>query len=574
MGKRVIKSAEDQFDIDESIVDEVSNAEEFADVEITNEDIMDAVAAIDALADAVIEKADGEEKKIDADELLDQITEMVEDTHEEDDFELQEEEEVPEEITNSVVRVMLSENGDVSVEQKPDEVYESEVDGLNTTVFDTTDNYDEMDLDETANSEDTEDDVLIIGNSVGNNEGKKYRKGYITVKSSKGRSKKAWSSAYKKVKKMVGSSALKPVHWVIVSALAKKEEEKEEKKKKLQCSLIKSIKNNADRKSKFYKSILSAMDDEFAKEGQPESETKPETTVGEGNPGYNEEKNPADGKEGKSEGVTSDFGNPVEDPDKQIDRNDEIALPEESIVTVDVPLTNSTRRVTLKRIRSSKARNYNLYKVMSNKDMNVLDGLVVKSGKTAYCFKLTSMGMLACCAKFVPNGKGTYKPAIVNNNIVITRGKALAPVFQNYEKICIAKIIVSSRQDGYKEGIKSARTIQDKKEKLLSARQGTMNRTPIKSSRNLPERRPVKSARMTPDTERRIINSSIMARRNERRAEQAIQSKLELQKKFEQEERQRLFQSSQTQLNEEKIAIKSANTRNAAALSKLYDSMF
>ena len=99
---------ENQFELDESIVDEVSNAEEFADVEITNEDIMDAVEAIDALADAVIEKADAEEKEIDADELLDQVRDMIDDSHEE---ELEEEEfeeaEIPEEIESSVVRVMV-----------------------------------------------------------------------------------------------------------------------------------------------------------------------------------------------------------------------------------------------------------------------------------------------------------------------------------------------------------------------------------------------------------------------------------------------------------------------------------
>ena len=40
------------------------------------------------------------------------------------------------------------------------------------------------------------------------------------------------------------------------------------------------------------------------------------------------------------------------------------------------------------------------------------------------------------------------------------------------------------------------------------------------------------------------------------------------------EERQRLFQSSQTQMNEERIAIKSNNARNAAALDRLYKGMF
>ena len=83
--RKFIKSAEeDQFEVDESIIDEVSNAEEFADVEVTEDDIMDAVQAIEALADAVIEKANVEEKEIDADALLDEVRDMIDETHEEE----------------------------------------------------------------------------------------------------------------------------------------------------------------------------------------------------------------------------------------------------------------------------------------------------------------------------------------------------------------------------------------------------------------------------------------------------------------------------------------------------------
>ena len=60
--------------------------------------------------------------------------------------------------------------------------------------------------------------------------------------------------------------------------------------------------------------------------------------------------------------------------------------------------------------------------------------------------------MIVCCAEFVSNGKGTYKPVIKNNKIVISRGGELAPVFQNYEKICLAKQIVSSRKEGFEAG--------------------------------------------------------------------------------------------------------------------------
>ena len=575
MAKRLIKSAdeldeqndENQFELDESIVDEVSNAEEFADVEITNEDIMDAVEAIDALADAVIEKADAEEKEIDADELLDQVRDMIDDSHEEEPEEEEiEEAELPEEIESSVVRVMVSEDGAIDLEQKPDEIYDQDVDGLECTVFDTVDDY-PMELDEAAPTEEVEDDTLIIGNSASKN----FKKGYITIKSSA--NKKAWSAAYKKVKKMVGSSKLTAAHWAIVAALAKKEEENDKLKKKIECRLIRAIRSNKEVKSKFFKAIKSDFtedvagqdtQDDIQNEGQTEQEAKPDMIAEPKNNGFEEQPNDGVPSEaGDPEGVKEEFGNPTEDPARQDEREDEIILPEESIVVVDVPLANSVRKVRLQKVRSSKIRNYNLYKVVNSKDMSVLDGKVIKSGKLAYAFKNTTQGVIACCAAYVDNGKGTYKPVLKNNKVVITRG-ALAPVFQNYEKIQIAKMVVSARKQGYLEGkreaIKSSNrpSIQSKKDELLARRNA------IRSGRK-PE---------MSNERREAIKSRMEARQAQIKEQKAIQSRAELVKMHEAEERQRLFQSSQTQMNEEKVALKSASNRNTAALNKLYDSMF
>lgn len=565
MAKKLIKSAEeaeDQFTVDESIVDEVSNAEEFADVEITEEDIMDAVEAIGALADAVIEKADAEQKEIDADELLDEVRDLIDDTHEEpeeggeEEVELTEEEELPEELTNSAVRVMVSEDGAVELESTPDEVYDSTIDDMECTVFDTCD-IPEMDVEETAPSEDTEEDVLVIGNSKATN----FKKGFVVLKSSA--NKKAWSAAYKKVKKMVGSSKLTAAHWVIVSALAKKEEENDKLKKKIECKLVKVICSNKELKSKFSKKFLkSNTEPDIQPEGQPEAETKPEETAGEGNPGYQEE--PNDGipsESGDPDGVEQPVGDPVEDTKELIDREGEIVLPEENIVVVDVPLTNSTRSFRLHKIRSSKTRNYNLYKVIaSGKLVDALNGRCIKCGKIAYVFQNTTQGMLACCAKYVDAGKGSYKPVLSENQIVITRG-SLAPVFQNYEKIMMAKAIVSARKEGIKEGMKRA---------AIASRRTVESRRPVNSRVN---RNPIVS-RKEAEARKEAIRSKAETRFAQKRAEQAIQSKVALQRKFEQEERNRLFQSSQTEMNEEKIAIKSNNTRNSEALNKLYNSMF
>ena len=587
MAKRIIKSAdesqkdENQFELDEQTIDEVSNAEEFADVEISNEDIMDAVEAIDALADAVIEKADVEEKEIDADTLLDEVRNMVDDTHDEEPEEEEiEEAEIPEEIESSVVRVMVSEDGAIDLEQKPDEVYDSTVDGLECTMFDTTDDY-SLDIDDTADSENTEDDVLVIGNSATKN----YKKGYVKIKSSA--NKKAWSSAFKKVKKMVGSSKLTPAQWVIVSAIAKKEEEADKLKKKIECCLLKKIRSNKDMKAKFFNYIKSNFD-EFDSEGAPESETKPEQTAEPKNNGFEEEGDPTNAT--SPETVDSTSGDPVEDPQKQVEtESDDIVLPDEAIVVVDVPVTNSVRKVKLQRVRSSKEKGYNLYKVVSAKDMSaLLNGRVIRSGKLGYCFRSTTQGVIACCAQFVENGKGQYKPVLSNGKVVLTRGAAEHPVFQNYEKIQIAKAIMNAKKEGIEQGKKmissARRPVTARRESILNGKR-TPVRRPVTSAARRPERTPVQRPAMS--AARRPVRSSVMARQNRESIRQsviakkaqanerrAIESKAKLQKMHEAEERERIFQSSQTKMNEEKIAIKSSNTRNANTLNKLYGKMF
>ena len=566
MAKRIIKSAEEaenQFELDEQAIDEISNAEEFADVEVSNEDVMDAVQAIGAIADTVIEKADAEEKSVDADALLDEIRDLIDDSHEDiEEEEVEEEEELPEELMNSAVRVMISEDGEVELESTPDEVYDSSFDDMPCTVFDTCEDV-PLDVEETAPAENTEEDVLVIGNSAA----KTFKKGYVVLKSST--NKKAWSAAYKKVKKMVGSSKLKAAHWAIVSALAKKEEEEDKKQKKIECKLIKYIRNNAELKTKFYNHVIkSDVQDEIQPEGQTESEVNQtvEETAGQGNPGFEETTPEAPSETGEPEGVTSTAGDPVEDPSTLADHEGDIVLPEENIEVVEVALTNSRRKVQLKKIRSSKSRNYNLYKVTSKGDMNWLDGRVVKSAKypgLAFAFKSSFDGVIVCAAKFVDAGKsGMYKPVLVNNKVVISKG-VLAPVFQNYERILLGQAVLNSRNEGIELGMKRA--------SIQSRRQGAAVRRPVVSAR---KPAPITSARKPNAPVSRTpvrSNAEKRARASER---QAIQSKMELQQKYEAEERAKLFQSSQTQMNEEKIAIKSSNARNSATLDKIYKSMF
>ena len=570
---KFIKSAEgndeneDQFEIDETIVDEVSNAEEFADVEISNDDIMDAVEAIDALADSVIEKANVEEKKIDADELLDEVRDLIDSDSEPAEEEFPEEEELPEELTNSAVRVMVSEDGAVELEQTPDEVYDSDIDDVACTVFDTCDEY-PVDVEDTAAPENTEDDVLVIGNS----KAKSFKKGYVVLKSSA--NKKCWSAAVKKVKKMIGSKAkMTAAHWAIVSAIAKKEEEDEKLKKKIECKLIKILRSNKEFK-KFLKS-----DAEFDSEGQPEAETKPEETVG-------TENGVTDGgdvtNETSPEEVTSQSGNPTEEPDTNVEHEDDIVLPEGETIALEVPLTNSKKRVQLKRVMSNSKKNFKVFKVLnSSKEIETLDGKCIKCGKIGYVFKNTGAALLACAAKYVDSGKGNYKPVLKNNKVVITRGKE-APVFQSAEKLEITKMVASARNQG---------RIDAKKGALLAARKdNAAPRRPVESAtrRNMASpRRPVTNARTPmnrPNPTRRPVMSAaerqakLEAIKSRKAARQQVMSAKErenaLRKQFDAEERQRLFQSSQKEMNQEKTVIKNNNSRNAETLNKLYNGMF
>lgn len=617
---KFIKSADenntdDQFEIDETIVDEVSNAEEFADVEISNEDIMDAIEAIDALAEAVIEKANVEEKEIDADTLLDEVRDLIDEEPSEEEEEISEEEELPEELTNSAVRVMVSEDGAVELESTPDEVYDSDIDDVACTVFDTCDEY-PVDIEETAPAEETEDDVLVIGNSNAKN----FKKGYIVLKSSA--NKKAWSSAVKKVKKMVGSKkAFTAAHWAIVSAVAKKEEEDEKLKKKIECKLIKILRSNKDLKAKLLKSS-----DEFDSEGQPIAETKPEETAGT-EVGHQEEQSPTDTT--SPEEVDSQSGNPVVDPDKEVEgTSDDIVLPEGESIVMEVPLTNSKKKITLKKVVSNKRKNYAVYKVLkSTRELETLDGKVIKCGKVAYAFRNTGIGLIACAARYADTGKGNYKPVMSKNNtVVIGRGKKEAPVFQNAEKIVILKRVASARSQG---------RLEAKKEALLNARNNSRRvaptRRPLKSdkywmvagdtdtemidrdeymkrygeepdekdavdasrkmnvrnrpvtSRKAHARRPVASARRPVTSRKPVMSkaekeaklSAIMAKRDARTQVQSARNhEKELRRMYDKEERARLFQSSQKEMNEEKKAIKSNNTRNAETMNKLYKGMF
>ncbi len=552
---KVIKSElEDQLQIDEQMVDEVVNADEFKDTDITAEDVLDAVAAIDALADAVIEKADAENKELDPDTLLDEVRDLIDETHEDTEVELEEEEVLPEELTNSAVRVMVSEDGGVEVETKPDEVYASDVDGLECTMYDTC-TLPPVDVEETGTpTEETEDDLLVIGNSKATN----FKKGFVTLTSSA--NKKAWSAAFKKVKKMIGNAKMTAAHWVIVSALAKKEEENDKLKKKIECALVKKIRSNKQLMSKLLKSS-----EDFAEGSAAENEMKPETEV-QNNSGYSEEGEPTNAK--SPEEIDSASGNPTEDPDKQNEHEGDISIPEGDVLTIDVPLTNSTRKIAMKKVYSGKRRGFNAYRVLgaSANLVKALDGKVVKSGKIAFAFKDTANGLLACAAKYVDSGKGAYTTVMSKaGKVQIARGED-CKIFNNVERFMNGQRIQSARKTNTsRQSILSERAV-----KMLKSKENA--KKPIQQSRkNRPSIQEIRSRVEARKAKREALKSQIEARRAKIQSSKQVD---ELRKMHDAEERQRLFQSSQTAMNEERIVIKQGANRNTAALEAMYKNMF
>ena len=472
---------EDKFEFDESLIDEVSNSEEFSGEDVSREEVVDAIGAIDALAEVAIEKLGGEQADINADELLEKVQELVDDgasdedsddegfDEDEEEFD-EEEEELPEEIENSMIRVMVSEDDTIKVEKTPDEIYDATIDDIPATVFDTGD-IPEVDVEDEGETD--EDGVLVIGNS----RSRKFRKGFVKVTSCK--NNKAWSAAYKKVKKMIGSAKLTAYHWAIVSSLAKAYDKAEKaRKQKLQSCLLKLIKNNKDYTAKFGKLLKSDVEEPISDQGQTEKDVQPEETV-QNNPGVNEEKDIV--KEKSPEEVDSEHKEV--DPPAPWDKNDEVVVPKENIINLEVPVKGITQKLILRKVASSKKRNASTYKVLNASKIAsfVASGKIVKMGDVACAFKKTPEGTFACFARFEKaDGKTKYVPVIKNGRMVITKGKE-SPAFA----------IASS--------FEKRRKMADRP--LASARKPLQGRRPISNSRMADRplaRRTVSDRRVTP----------------------------------------------------------------------------
>jgi hypothetical protein len=91
------------------------------------------------------------------------------------------------------------------------------------------------------------------------------------------------------------------------------------------------------------------------------------------------------------------------------------------------------------------------------------------------------------------------------------------------------------------------------------------------------ERKPINSSARKDviSAHRDVIRAKIQSHREIKKAQMlASQNEAKLREMHDAEERERLFQSSQAVMNEEKIAIRQSVSRNASTLEKLYNSMF
>ena len=186
--------------------------------------------------------------------------------------------------------------------------------------------------------------------------------------------------------------------------------------------------------------------------------------------------------------------------------------------------------------------------------------MVVKSGKNAYMFKDTANGLIACAAMYVNTGKGHYTTVLKNNRIVIAKGVE-TKVFNSIERAMNFKAIVNAR----KVANSGKQTVNNRKQELL-----------INTRRRAVSKRIESNARKeVVEARRDAIRSKLEARREVTRAKMlSSQNEAKLRAMHDNEERERLFQSSQNAMNEEKIMIKQGMSRNSSALDTMYKNMF
>ena len=629
MAKRTIVKSDaqtDEFELDQEAIDAV-NAEEGFGEDISDSDVKDALVAIAAIADQVIEE--GEE--LEPEQVVEKVAEIVEGDDfepeaETEEVEVSEEEEMPEELNNALVRVMVQEGDEVEIDGSTveDEIRQETIDGETATVFDTVsdsgDSFEEMDFAE--DSDEADEGLIVVGNSLVKNPS--YKKGFVTLKNSvQKKVGKCWSAAYKKVRAMIGSRKMNAKDWAIVSCLAlsmsKKEKVASAAKANNMKRVMTAVKNNADFKKEFTnmigsgchgkkkeeekqkkektnkevessrKAIKSELSDEIEQSTETEKAEQPEETVAtdfgkvDTNPDF------AEGEVVEPYGdvptVPAD-GTPVDDP------KDLIEPGAEDVVEVAVPLESSTRRIVLKKIMNS------VYKVVgtrltSRRLVNrrpLKSGTVIclKNGKAILLKNSNTAGMLAFYGKLIKSSsKAPYCAVKAEDGVYITQNKKGSDMFALAEKKCLMNSIANARK------VQSSRVAESrlarrrslmnnlrnrKAEALKSARLARLEK--IRNSR-------VASSELKNEKLRTLKNSRLIQSKNEQisalKSElvkakiQSIKSRKDSQKVTEmvaKQERDRLFQSNKEQLSNIAKIDQINSSKNVDTMASMLDRMF
>ena len=506
----------EQFEIDQEVVDAVNDEVGFGD-DVSNDDVKEAIAAIATIAEQVLEEGD----KLEPAEVVEKVAEIVEGEdfspeEEEAELSLPEEEELPEELENALVRVMVQEGDEVEIDGSTvdDEIRQETFDGELATVFDTVGDAGESieELDFKATSDEEDNGLVVMGNSVARNPS--YKRGFVTLKS--GVSKKTgkcWSAAYKKVRKMVGSRKLTATDWAIVSCLALSM-----KKKKAVSSSVK-VKNmrrvlSAARNNKVFMKVLSKWVCSKKKVGKPLASSRLDRIrrVGkilnarrrflksseeiDASPDTMRELEPeetfatdygnVDGSPAIVEGeVVENYGkvpDVVGDGTLADSERDLIEPGAEGVVEIRVALENSRKTLVLKRISNC------CYRVSGvrigsrlTRKCPLKSGTVVRLGNgTGFLLKNSNTaGMLAFRGRLLKSSSSKPYSAIrTPNGVFITQSKRGGiDLFASAEKRCYENALVRASKSTRREGLASRiRSSAYLRRKVASSRASGLSR--------------------------------------------------------------------------------------------------
>lgn len=579
----------DGFDMDEEIVDEINDNDDFGGEELSKEDIIEAIKVIDEIATAITETS-GEDVSIDAETVLNKVEEFAEDSSKDSDIDnLDFGEDIPDELANSVVRVMVQDenNADVDV-STGGEIYTDIVEDTPATVYDSDMQSEDVEFDGDEDEEAEDDELLVVGNSKSNS----FKKGVIKLTSNLARKNPiAWKKAYTQVKSSLKKSKKKVMSasdWALVKVLAQAYNKDLSNK----IVTVKRVVSAIKKSSKLTKMLQSEIDFENkvqdTLEGAPESEMTIKDKVG--GQSMNIDENVGDNQSGE---IDSQSGDPTISLTTEEEKEGEILdEPCGTIEELSLPIGNSMKKIAFRKVgantfvgcgyknstekkcvRLVKSSYKNIKGFKDDKALtNALDGMVVKfKDGTAMLLKSSNLfGLMACHAPFAQGEKKSKYDVFkkIGSSFVSSKGTTIKSSLKtNYViascgnatkcKTASNDVFASLEKDLYRRSILAC-TIKSN----MNARKN--NKTSVLSSKN-------------EYTKKINILSSMLRKRDaeiKRLSKLASGTEAEIRSQIAERDRENLFASSQRKMSEETSAIKSNAEHNVNHMAKLMGSIF